>query len=298
MPQRVSSGGTKRRNRSNALLGSALVAISVVAGAIIISGYSRPAAVVATAAPVVGEFDTVRIPVPVDPVPAGTRVQDIRLKSVAFPSHQVPAGALRTVDEVREAVAIAALPANLPLFRENFSLTAHTSNPVLERIPEGMRAMTIRVDATSAVEGWAGSGSVVDVLLIEKDRSTVIAEKVKILSAERSVSPVEGASAPSVPSTVTILVTQEQCLAINTAIPMGRIAFALRGARDERDWVESSFAAAQLRNGSSEVRAQSDIRGYVSVHGEQDKQGFALVGGKWIRADAKPEGFLVNSGEK
>lgn len=77
----------------------------------------------------------------------------------------------------------------------------------------------MRVDATSSVEGWAGSGSLVDVLLIQKDRTTVVAEKVKVLSSERSSSPVEGGASPSVPSTATLLVTQEQCLAINTAIP-------------------------------------------------------------------------------
>ena len=44
-------------------------------------------------------------------------------------------------------------------------------------------------------------------VLVEQSQTTVIAEKVKVLSAERSVTPVEGSEAPSVPSTITLLVT-------------------------------------------------------------------------------------------
>lgn len=65
-------------------------------------------------------------------------------------------------------------------------------------------------------------------ILIQRDKTTVIAEGVKILSSERSVSPVEGNAAPNVPSTATILVTQEQCLAINTAVSLGRLSFSLK----------------------------------------------------------------------
>jgi Flp pilus assembly protein CpaB len=247
----------------------------------------------ATAATVVvGEYDIVRLPVPAAPVPAGTRVKQIQFRYVPFPKHQVPTGALTSVEPVLEGVSIAALPANLPLFRENFSLVSGSQNPVIEQIPQGMRAMTVRVDATAAVEGWAGSGAIVDVLLLEKDRTTVVAEKVKILSAERSVAPVDGAAAPSVPSTVTLLVTQEQCLAINTATPRGKLAFALRSLQDEDSWSDTVYTAERLKGGRSTRDTRATISGYVSVDGEAKREAFALADGKWVKTQVVPEGFF------
>lgn len=241
---------------------------------------------------VVGEYDLVRLPVPAAPVPAGTRVKNIQFREVPFPKHQVPAGALTSVESVLEGVTLAQLPANLPLFRENFSLLTGSQNPVVERIPQGMRAITVRVDATAAVEGWAGSGAVVDVLLVEKDRTTVVAEKVKILSAERSVAPVEGAAAPNVPSTVTLLVTQEQCLAINTATPRGKLAFALRSYQDEESWSDTIYTADRLKGGQLQREGRTTISGYVAVEGDNKRQAFALADGKWVKTQVVPEGFF------
>lgn len=239
---------------------------------------------------VVAEYDTVMVPVPARPITAGTKVKDISFTLLEYPEHQIPKGAITDIKVVEDSVTTTALPARLPIFAENFSSTYSTSNPVIERIPVGMRAMTIRVDATAAVEGWAGSGAFVDVLLIGKEKTNVVAEKVKILSAERSVSPVEGSGAPNVPSTVTLLVTQEQCLAINTAVPLGRIAFALRSSTDEAAWNQHLYTAERL-NGSPAESEEKTVSGFVKLHG-QDEQ-YALTEGQWIKTDVIPSGFMV-----
>lgn len=279
------------KKRTSSFVGFVLVGASIIGAACILRIQNKPAAVAPPVSVVVGEFDAVTIPVPAEFVPAGTRVKDIRFHNSTFPRHQLPAGALSSVQEFLEGVTSSPLPANLPLYRDNFSLIGASRNPVIERIPSGMRAMTIRVDATSAVEGWAGSGSIVDILLVEKDRTSVVAEKVKVLSAERSVSPVEGAAAPNVPSTVTILVTQEQCLAINTAVPRGKIAFALRSFKDDDSWGDTVYTAGRLTGAlSSDVK--STVSGYVSVKQSDRTDAFALANGKWVRSDVVPEGFF------
>lgn len=257
------------------------------------SDSSKPAVI----QPVVTDFDTIDLMVPIEPVAAGARIRDIKFKRISFPRHQVPEGAISNPEIFAESVAIATLPANLPLFRANLSQVGHIANPVLDKIPFGMRAMTIRVDATSAVEGWAGSGSVVDILLVEKNRTSVVAEKVKILSAERSVAPVDGQSSPTVPSTVTLLVTQEQCLAINTAIPLGKIAFALRSSRDEESWSDTEFSSSELMTKEVIESKSATIRGVVSFKGEDANKAFALTDGKWIKTEVMPEGFFVDGGK-
>jgi Flp pilus assembly protein CpaB len=241
----------------------------------------------------VPEYDVVEVPVPDRPVSAGTLVRDIRTRREKFPAHQLAKDVVRDLGPVRDKVALVALPGGLPIMEGNLAGADEAANPVVGRIPPGMRAMTVRVDATSAVEGWARSGSVVDVLLVEKSRTTVIAEQVKVISAERSLSPVDaGASKTGVPTTVTLLVTQEQCLAINTAVPLGKIAFALRSLRDEESWRSTHFSSDDLSDGTKEG-AKARIGGVIAFGSGSERKQYALVDGAWIQADTLPPGFFT-----
>lgn len=296
MAVRTDPRARKRRGSSRGFGGPMIIGVAILVAAFILSRAQRTTIVQAAPipAPVVGEFDMVRLPVPLEFVPAGTRASTIRFKEVSFPRHQVPENAIVSVAQLGNSTAIAALPANLPVFAENFTTREFGNNAVVERIPPGMRAMTISVDATSVVEGWAGSGAIVDVLLIEKDRTTVIAEKVRILSAERRVSPIDIEASPSVPRTVTLLVGQEQCLAINTAVQQGKIALALRGLSDDTEWSGDTYSSEQLRGGSrSADGATQDISGIVIVKDNGSEKSFALSGRKWVPTEVVPEGFLL-----
>ena len=183
MPARKTSPLRRRRSNQN-LFGFVLLAAAIVVSSIIFSrtGEEQVRAEIVNGTPVVGQFDTVNIPVPYEPVTAGTILHDVKFQLVAFPRHQVPKGAVFDIEPYRSSMAIAPLPANLPIFAKNLSVNPSASNPVIERIPEGMRAITVKVDATGAVEGWASSGAIVDVLLVTGEGTNVIAEKVKILS--------------------------------------------------------------------------------------------------------------------
>ncbi len=289
MAIRTSNKGSSRRGSSQGLIKVIIFSISVLAAAVILRSREQVRETEPQKPVVVAEFDTVNIAVPAAPVATGTKLKDVRFTTMAFPRHQVPPGAITDISLVLDAVAAAPLPASFPIFQSNLARADSLTNPVIEQIPSGMRAMTINVDATSSVEGWAGSGALVDVLLVEKDRTSVIAEKVRILSAERSVTPIEGSNTPTVPSTVTILVTQEQCLAINTAIPLGRIAFALRSTTDDERWLDTRFTAERLKGGTVIKDNKGTITGYASVG---KGSSFALSDGKWVPTDVIPSGFL------
>jgi len=277
----------------------AMVAIFVLGSAVGLTPLFVQRTIGASAPPpptiTVAQYDTIEVPVPVKPVEAGTSIGKISFQTVSYPRHQVPERVVTDVTTLAGAVTIAPLPANLPLFRENFSFTDPNSNPVEKQIPPAMRAMTLRVDATSAVEGWAGSGAVVDVLLVTPNQTSVIAERVKVLSAERSTAPVGASDAPMVPSTVTILVTQEQCLAINMAIPLGKIAFALRNGDDVEPWTDPMLAAEKLKRAPKVAADGGKITGFISVKG--DTKQFALRDGVWVKADTLSPEFSVSRGE-
>lgn len=283
----------KERRSGTSILGFGLLALAVVLSLRSFYPADSSSVEIVTNNPVVGRFDTVAIPVPVEPIRAGTRLGDANFQVVRYPQHQVPEGAVLDVEQVKDGIALATLPAHLPVYQANISAKASVSNAVIDRIPEGMRAMTIRVDATSAVEGWASSGAIVDVLLVTKEGTSVVAEKVKILSAERSVSPIQAVSNPSVPSTVTLLVTQSQCLAINTAVPQGKIAFALRSLGDEGGWLERRLDTERF-NGELRGKQKTTVHGVIRVEGEEGES-FALSSdGRWIATEQVPEGFLIS----
>lgn len=233
----------------------------------------------------------VLLPVPSSSVPDGTDVKNIRFIHITFSNRDVPKNAITSLDEIAGAVSNTSLLAGEPIRRDQFSFVTTAKNPVIEKIPLGMRAMTIKVDATSAVEGWAGSGAIVDVLLITSSSTKVIAEQVKILSAERVVAPIDGEGTPNVPSTVTILVSQEQCLAINTAASLGKLAFALRSTEDSGSWVSADFNADKLKQNSNDKR--KTVGGYLRVN---DKTGdaYTLSNEKWVKTESIPEGFLAS----
>ena len=241
----------------------------------------------------VPEFNVVEIPVPNAPVPAGALLREISIRYEKYPEHQLPTGVVREIGTVRDAVTLVGLPGGLPILRDNVGSPDEASHPLVGRIPSGMRAMTVRVDAMAAVEGWARSGTVVDVLLVEKNRTTVVAEQVKIISADRSLSGGGQSGTPSIPSTVTLLVTQEQCLAVNTAVALGKIAFALRSGSDADSWRSTQFAAKDFTQGGTK-RDDPKIEGAVSVGIGSQKRNYALVNGRWVPSESTPTGFFVS----
>ena len=285
--------GVRRRGRGASSYLFIGLAVVVALGGYLL-GQRRPAPMTSPIQRAfVSEFQTVDVPVPERPIPAGTFVRDIPVRIEKFAEHQLPVGTIRDLGLVRDKVALVALPGGLPVLTDNLGSSEEAVNPVVGKIPQGMRAMAVKVDATASVEGWARSGSVVDVLLVEKTRTIVVAEKVKVLSVERSITPVEDGPEAGAPSTVTILVTQEQCLAINTAAPLGRIAFALRGTRDGENWKSTEFSSRDLAGDGTGGRAALKIGGRATFTKDGVAREYALVGGSWVLA----EGALGGSGD-
>jgi Flp pilus assembly protein CpaB len=298
MATRVSGSQLRRYSSTGSLLGILAISLGVGSFAYVAGKSLTPTPTREHFKAYVPEYNVVEIPVPDGPVSAGTALRDVTTHLEKFPSHQLPQGILKNLTPVLDKVTLVAIPGGLPIMEANIGSFDEATNPILGKIPPGMRAMTVKVDATSAVEGWARGGSIVDVLLVEKNRTTVVAEAVRVISAERSLSPIDerGASGSpaTIPSTVTLLVTQEQCLAINTAVPLGKIAFALRSAKDDESWRATHFSSDELSD-VKKPEAKARVGGVVSFGTGTDKKLYALVDGSWLPADDLPPGFFVDS---
>jgi Flp pilus assembly protein CpaB len=290
MVARITTDRVRRRDSGGRVVAFAGIAFVLTAGAFVVGRGQSSAPLIQRETTFVSEFDVVEVPVPERPVPAGTLVRDITVRIEKFPSHQLPSGAVRDLGLFRDSVALVALPGGLPIVDANIGNMDESTNGMVGKIPPGMRAMAVKVDATGSVEGWARTGSIVDVLLVEKNRTIVVAERVRVLSTERSTSPIEEHPGAPIPSTVTLLVTQEQCLAINTAAPLGKIAFALRSGRDGERWRDTEFSSDDLSSEKGS-KGSSKIAGMATFRKNGKDERFALVDGSWIPADGVPETF-------
>jgi pilus assembly protein CpaB len=263
---------------SNSWRALALGAITLFSGAIALLILRTPSPPPVSEPMVVAQFDFVEIPVPLVTIPAGTRVDESMITSLRFPLHQLPDDIIRSPSDLLLLTTLVPLPEGLPVARKNVTTNSGGPNAVTQQIPPGMRAIAIKVDATSAVEGWATSGSLVDVIVVTNQETRVIAENVRVLSSERSVTSTESATA-SVPSTVTLLVEKDQVLAITTAVPLGRIQLALRGNTDTHQWEVTRLSADTLRNASSSARAK--VQGTMRTRGKS----YVLINDIWQKVD-------------
>lgn len=202
---------------------------------------------------IVAEEESISIPTPTRQIARGERLDNIQFATVRWPKSRLQDGQyLLSVAGLGSTYAMSPLPAHLPVPLASLSTSAPDQNAVAEAIPQGMRAITVKVDAESAIEGWARSGNFIDVILVRTAKeqgleSLIIAENVKILSAGASAQPMaSGDTAPKAPNTVTLLVSQEDALKIKTASNLGKLTFALRGTGDSSPTVAVSVDQKKL----------------------------------------------------
>lgn len=253
---------------------------------------------------VAADFDTVMVPTPSRTIARGEKLDDVTLTYVKWPKNRLTSEYITSVDSCKGTLALATLPEYLPIPKGSITRDPLDKNVVVERIPEGMRAITVRVDAESAVEGWARSGNYVDVILLRAAKNQglglearVIAENVKILSAGQSAAPLStNETAPKAPQTVTLLTTQEDALRIKTAGNIGKLTFALRGAKDSKPATAVSMNQQKLLGSSPVVETKkADYTGYA-----RDSQGRVYVladDARWMRTVDIPQGLAHFGGQ-
>ncbi len=101
---------------------------------------------------------------------------------------------------------------------------------IAQAITPGSRAMSIKVDAVTAVGGLVTPGDFVDILLTRGDNATLVTDtimrKVKVLAVDQSSD--ETNETPEVATTVTVEVTPEEGQVIALAQRAGALSLALR----------------------------------------------------------------------
>jgi len=227
------------------LVAAAGLAASLVIIMIVVLNYKREAIAsqtVSPAQPVVSvPMGTVTLFVPDREVGMGTKLSEVSFKEVYWPRNQVPPNAVLDLAELKNQYAKSNLPAGLPVQRQSLTATAGRAGLA---VTAGNRAVTIEVDRAQSIEGYTTPGSVVDVVLTFHEEgnltSKVIVEGARVLSLagdatqEAVKAPQRNGTHNQGTTTITLDVSTQAALKIQTARQMGRLSLMLRNDIDHK----------------------------------------------------------------
>lgn len=167
----------------------------------------------------------------------GTRLEEKHLSTVSWPEDSKMEGSFRSVQEVIGRGVIMPMFPNEPVLESKLAPQGAGAG-LTTAIPEGMRAVSVKVDDVIGVAGFVLPGTRVDVILSgspvknrEVEVSKVILENVEVLAAGQNVERDSDGQAQKA-QVITLLVTPEDSQKLALAASDGHIQLALRNPLD------------------------------------------------------------------
>ena len=183
---------------------------------------------------------TGQIVVAAAPLSLGSRLRAEDLRLIAWPAGTALAGAFSRGEDCVDHALITAVVENEPILAAKLApKEAGAGLPAV--IPEGMRAVSVRVDDVVGVAGFVTPGTMVDVQVTFDSGgaaaaggvTNTILQDVRVLAAGQKVEQ-DKEGKPETVSVVTMLVNPEQANKLTMASTNGRIHLALRNTIDTK----------------------------------------------------------------
>jgi len=186
---------------------------------------------------------------------AGTRIGPADLKLVAWPERAVVPGSFSTVDAVVDRGVIAQVLENEPV-TETRLVPRDGGVGLQTTIPEGMRAISVRVNEVVGVAGFVIPGTKVDVLVTLRENTDtttrVVVSNVQVLTAGTRYDQDKSKDGePIQSSVVTLLLTPEDAGRVVLASTEGQIMLALRNPLDVAPTSSAATRTASLFGGQA-----------------------------------------------
>lgn len=178
------------------------------------------------------------IVVAAQPMALGTPLTKKALRLVAWPKNEPLAGSFSRIEDCVGRSLITPVAQNEPILEQKLAPKA-AGVGLPAAIPEGMRAVSVRVDDVVGVSGFAMPGTMVDVMVTGQPTggtdsvTRTILEDVRVLAAGQAVEQ-DKEGKPKTVSVVTLLLTPEQADQLTMASTEGRIHLSLRNTIDTK----------------------------------------------------------------
>jgi len=170
-------------------------------------------------------------------LPVGTLVGATNVKVIAWPADNPVQGGFAKPDDVVGRGLVSSVVANEPITETKLAPAASGAG-LPPTIPQGMRALSVRVNEVIGVAGFVGPGARVDVLATVSQRqesmTRTVVSNVQVLAAGSRIDQEQASrdGKPIAASVVTLAVTPEDAERIALAAGEGKIMLALRNPLD------------------------------------------------------------------
>ena len=191
-------------------------------------------------------------------IPVGSRIIAEQLTVAQFPHNVAPEGTFSKIDDaLLERVAAMKISAREPL-TENRLAPIGTAAGLAAVIPEGYRAMNVRVDDVVGISGFIMPNTLVDIVVViepsegsgQKDRvSKIVLQNIKVLANGQNLDKPKNDKEADRVKTVTLQVTPEQAEKLALASSEGRLQLVMRNSIDQGDEVTPGANKRSLLTG-------------------------------------------------
>jgi pilus assembly protein CpaB len=193
---------------------------------------------------------TVRVVAAADQLNAGTPLAPQNLKIVDWPASIPLPGSFAKPDQLIGRSLIYPVSPNQPVV-ENDLAAPGSGLGLSVKIPEGMRAISIRSNDVVGVAGFLYPGSHVDVLLTYRPDNAATAltqtilQDVDVLTAGQTLEP-DPKGKPQTVNVVTLLLNPRDAQKLVLATQQGSVQFVLRNGADQNKPEQKPVLASQL----------------------------------------------------
>jgi len=177
-------------------------------------------------------------------IPMGSRIIAEQLTVAQFPVNVTPQGAIGKIDDrLVGRVAITAIPPRDPVTEAKLAPIGAAAG-LTSLIPEGYRAMTVKVDDVVGISGFIMPGSLVDVVVViqppkgsgQDDRiSKIVLQNIKVLANGQNIDKPKNDREVERVKAVTLQVTPEQAEKLALATTEGKLQLVMRNSVDQAD---------------------------------------------------------------
>lgn len=203
---------------------------------------------------------TGRIVVAAKPVALGVRLTTSDLREIPWPDATRPTGSFGRAEDCLDRALITPVVEN-ELILEDKLAPREAGGGLSVAIPQGTRAISVRVDDVVAVAGFVVPGTMVDVLVTGSTTggdsvTRTILQDLRVLAVGQKSEP-DREGKPQTYTVVTLLVNPEEAEKVTMASTEGKIHLALRNTIDTKEVNPPVVSRASLFAGAPPPRPET-----------------------------------------
>ena len=196
-------------------------------------------------------------------IPLGTKIMPEQVMMVQFPKESTPDGTFDSVEKLNGRVAVTNISPREPITDSRLAPEG-TAGGLSAVIPEGYRAMTVKVDDVVGISGFIMPGTLVDVVVVidpaehagmQDPISKIVLQNIKVLANGQNIDKPDNQREANSVKAVTLQVKPEQAEKLALASSEGKLQLVMRNSVDQGDEKTTGVNKRSLLSGDHAMPA-------------------------------------------